>query len=831
MTSCDLQQIAGALYLNKRRLERRARREAWPYIEQAVRGGRKRLYPVASLPADVQAAIQLRGVTPIAPLPDPCTGNLHELTPVDFYAGEAQLAIQLRGVTQIGPIVARDSSLDAHPFPSPPPSRGRETPHTSTPAASCGQLLPAGSPPYPAASPAHAPGAGELAPGGVALSETGDWRLETRPPSSPNLKPQASSLQVGMLMGQHLGDDHDRARRAELARTRMAALTKLLSLPPRHTGRAALAAAIGRELHLSVKQVYRLEAKARRGGLEALIDKPRGDRGQARVLVSSSFERALTGWGLRAQIPLLAERLLNLVRGAWAGGAPGIKQCWLTATATLSHQLLEEGWPQERVKVLANLTAPRRFVEPEKTYRLVATAQRDAKAIYNQHHAAISRTRAGLLPGDLVFGDISPLDIPVLRPDGSTAYARMIVWHDAATNWLHVNLYLCPKGEGVRREHVAASFADLCANSPIGLPKRLYLDNGSEYKWDDMLACWSELARLTGQRTHIEVAALLPAAGRLTRSIPFRPRGKLIEGQFGNFRYWLAWHPAWQGGNRMAKKSESMGRLPSAQPYAEISAFLAGVLADYHATPQGKGTQLDGKSPQQAIEEAMQGGSGLGTRDSEDEPRTRTTNHEPWQPLRVDEEVLLLAFAEQADRQVRGGHVQYAGREWFADFLMGMTGRVIVRYPRLFGRSHEALFVFTPQGRFCGVATPEPLYGVLDGAGAKEAGRRGKALRLIKNELAGQVAVIDPTATAGLRGRLMGVDATVEAARSAATPITLSDEAKQLLEARNQLTERTQKALEYAAQAAQHAKRWTDDIPDDPDVIAARAWLGEEEVG
>lgn len=732
VTSCDLRQIARALSIHTGTACRRARREAWTYVEQPARGGRKRLYPLASLPADVQAA--LKETSPPSP----------------------------------------------HVAP-------RRLEACATAAAPCGQIIQAGSPSFPAASPDIHRGAGDLAGGG--------------------------GLRLGMRMGQHLSSDHAREHHAELARTRMAALTRLLSLPPRHPGRGALAAAIGRELKISRQQVYRLEAKARRGGLEALIDKPRRDRGQARVLVSAAFERALTGWGLRAQVAPLAERLLQLVRGAWAGGAPSAKQCWLTATATLAHQLMEEGWPQDRVRVLATLTAPRRFVDSEKVYQIIAQSQRDAKAIYNQHHAAISRSREGLLPGDLVFGDISPLDIPVLRPDGSTAYARLIVWHDAASNWLHVNLYLCPKGEGVRREHVAASFADLCARSPIGLPKRLYLDNGAEYKWDDMLACWSELARLAGQRTHIDVAALLPAAGRLTRSIPFRPRGKLIEGQFGNFRHWLAWHPAWQGGNRMAKKSAAMGRSPAAQSFEEATSFVAGLLADYHATPQGKGTHLDGRSPQEFIDACLTGAQTQGRR---------------WQPLRVDEEVLLLAFAEQAERVVRGGHVQFAGREWFADFLMPLHGRVIVRYPRVFGATEKFLFVFTPQGRFIGIATPEPRYGVLDVDGSREAGRRGKVLRLIKNELAGQVAVIDPAHTVGLRGRLMGVDATVESARASAETIALSDEAQKLLAARNALTAKTQRALAYAAQAAQHAKRWTDALPDDPEVVAARAWLGEE---
>jgi hypothetical protein len=105
----------------------------------------------------------------------------------------------------------------------------------------------------------------------------------------------------------------------------------------------------------------------------------------------------------------------------------------------------------------------------------------------------------------------------------------MIAWIDAAINWIFATLYLCPQGTGVRQEHVALSFTHLCESSPFGMAMRLYLDNGSEYQWEDMLKAWSELAYLAGNKTHVEIAAMLPPAGKIVRSIPFRPRGKLIE--------------------------------------------------------------------------------------------------------------------------------------------------------------------------------------------------------------------------------------------------------------------------------------------------------------
>ena len=55
----DIQQIAAALNLSKRAAEIRASKAGWQFSAEAVRGGQRRLYALASLPKDVQAAILL----------------------------------------------------------------------------------------------------------------------------------------------------------------------------------------------------------------------------------------------------------------------------------------------------------------------------------------------------------------------------------------------------------------------------------------------------------------------------------------------------------------------------------------------------------------------------------------------------------------------------------------------------------------------------------------------------------------------------------------------------------------------------------------------------
>ncbi len=53
----DFQQIAEALAQTKRAVQMRSQKENWAFTETPVRGGRRRLYNLASLPGDVQAAV------------------------------------------------------------------------------------------------------------------------------------------------------------------------------------------------------------------------------------------------------------------------------------------------------------------------------------------------------------------------------------------------------------------------------------------------------------------------------------------------------------------------------------------------------------------------------------------------------------------------------------------------------------------------------------------------------------------------------------------------------------------------------------------------------
>ncbi len=638
----------------------------------------------------------------------------------------------------------------------------------------------------------------------IALNSLPDWAQAQWHDQFKPLEGRSTprETQAGLLLPSSV--DAGKTKRVQIAQQRLEVIQPLLKLPPRSRGRRAAASLICEHTGESVATLYRWEKAYRENGLEGLMPKKRGDEGQARVLVSAEFERLLKGSQVPPEmIATLSEQMLQWVRGLWASGGKSERQVWLQATAKLGQHLADLGLEAAQVKAVLKLKMPRKFISAERRYSLVAASARDAKLVYDQYLPSITRTRGHLLPGDLVFGDISPADIPVLREDGSTAYARMIAWMDAATNWFFVSLYLCPQGTGVRREHVALSFSEMADQAPFGMPLRLYLDNGSEYKWEDMLGAWSELAYLTGNKIHVELDSLNPDAGTLIRSVPYRPRAKLIEGGFGNLRYWLGWHPAWQAGNRMSKKSHSLGQAPKPIPFTELQDFLAGSLADYHGTAQSG--LLAGTSPAESIDAFLAS---------------------DWTPIRVDPDVLLLGFAEQDTRRVKRGVIQFKGTDWYADELVGLQQEVHVRYPK---HNPVCLFVFNLDGTFLCAALPDQTFGLLEAAGAAEASRRKGVLKKVVDNMQGQVQTFEQDELVGVRGRLAGVNDTVERAQQKASLVTPSAESKAMLKAKQAALESgVQRILDDAQQATsvEHVRRF--DTEETEEERAARLIFGDE---
>ena len=83
MSPVTIEHLAVAIGVTESAIRYRAKREAWPYKEESCRGGRRRLYDLATLPNEVQQAVarQALAITPIgepiqAGLPSPASRQL-----------------------------------------------------------------------------------------------------------------------------------------------------------------------------------------------------------------------------------------------------------------------------------------------------------------------------------------------------------------------------------------------------------------------------------------------------------------------------------------------------------------------------------------------------------------------------------------------------------------------------------------------------------------------------------------------------------------------------------------------------------------------------------
>lgn len=293
--------------------------------------------------------------------------------------------------------------------------------------------------------------------------------------------------------------------------------------------------------------------------------------------------------GLKAQA-LVAEQLAEQVRSLWAAGAPGYRTVAELGSTVLFDLSLKAGWSDVS---LAQCQLSRSYVEHYRRYAMLAMHDRE-----------------GLKPMDIIVGDVHPIDIKLTRADGKAVMPRAIAWLDVATQRLHVTLIQLEKGEGVKQVHVAQSFAAMC--SAWGLPRQLYLDNGSAYGGQDMMEGFAQLSRRTGVELDTRLEPQMAAApNAVVRARPYNAQAKPIEGIFALLEQQvLSMLPGWIGGNRMRQKAHDVGRAP--QPFGgdweSFHQSFDQALAYYHARAQPRSRSINGQSPNQALSAAIAAG-------------------------------------------------------------------------------------------------------------------------------------------------------------------------------------------------------------------------------
>ena len=580
------------------------------------------------------------------------------------------------------------------------------------------------------------------------------WYLARGIDPNGKVEPQVAGVASafeGEIRQSKLFDKH-----MKLAQWRHDVIRPVLVLPKRSKERAAMLDELAGEMRrlpdgtrksISRAQLYRWVGAFEKNntGLAALMPKESARKGVRDIVVSRVWDGFFEGHISSGDHTRVGDDLTHYIRSLWGSGERGKYAVSEKATTrlielsrdlgVLSFEALELGRPVSKSGVGTQFEVcfvNTRRVSEERKYQLLAIKRKDNATFQDEYVPHIRRDYSAYKPRDIIVGDVHPTDVMMLRPDGSKVYPKAISWIDIATNEMHMTFVLCEQGEGIKREHVAMAFEAMVQD--WGLPKLLYLDNGSEYKWQEMIGGFTQLSKLTegafgihdldnNTEVHERVVNCREA---VVRSLAYNAKGKpKIEGAFGNLeKVQFALLPGWTAGDRMSKKTHAKGKDPIPYP-GDAKAFLKDVstqLEWYHKRPQ-RG-RLNDRSPNEALRDFIEGGWG--------------------KTVLSDKKVLELAFAQEVTRVPNSGRVSFKSRHgettyYYHDKLLHYKDPITLKVPAY---KPEYVFCFDGEELLC-IARPEQTYGVLERAGAEELGRRKKYFHREVSEMAKHCALLD----------------------------------------------------------------------------------------
>jgi hypothetical protein len=516
-------------------------------------------------------------------------------------------------------------------------------------------------------------------------------------------------------------------RKAQLERDWLHSVLHPALIHPRGSSeRAAAVREIAARQHFHPSGQYRsfsertvqrhLEAYETRGGFAGLGRAKRADTGASRVIVTREWDAAVSLDTVAKE--RIAHQLRQYIRGLiQAGEAPsGIL---LLAGKKLADLTIANGFHIDRADRERICHIPKNHVQREAQHRKVHRFMTDRKA-HEDAKPRIRRTRAGLMPMEIVVGDVHPIDIIVMREDGSTIRTRAISWLDLATNRVRLDPILLEKGEGILNADVIASFVRMV--DEWGVPGTLYLDNGSEYNWADFINDALKLNELSGRRL-IGIEDVSARSSNVVRARPYNAAAKPIEGLFAVLEKTVFQTiPGYVGGDPMNQKKARVGRPAEPFPgtYDDFCAAIAAAVAFYEAKPQ-RGT-LKGKSPRAAWEAAIAAG---------------------WQRTAIAPNALLVAFSEPKVKTLRQGCFSHKGNVYTCPELQAFRGDQVIALVPKYGE-WSLIPLRDENGNLLGFAEKDKPYHFLDPEGAIEAQRRSSASAGAIRELARSVPTVDP---------------------------------------------------------------------------------------
>lgn len=435
---------------------------------------------------------------------------------------------------------------------------------------------------------------------------------------------------------------------------------------------------------VSVRTAYRLVARYEVHGDMGLGRKQPSNAAQARVHVSRRFDRAV---GDPVVLAMISGDLDLSLRSLWKSSlsTAGAKVIGTAASNYLSARCSALGLD---IPATA-LAIPRHRIERFKADKIVHQRKADRKA-FNDGAPRIKLAWSQLAPMDAVIGDVKHLDLVVARDDGTHAYPKMVAFEDGGTGRVFFRVFLLERGEQIRREQVTETFIAMVADPEWGFPKRLTIDNGSEFKaFGHLRGVFASLGR--------------DGVSGIFNTRPYSPQSKPVEGWFGRFDNWgIGQIPGYVGSDRLNKKVETMGRptKPFSGSFAELQDLIAS-LADRFAMLPVSGDRGD-RSPTDIFADHVARG---------------------WRPMAVNPLVLSAAFCRIGKAQVDRGKLKIDGQHFHHRSLDRLPHRTKVEVAHPWRRGGPLLYRALGELEWI-LLEVERAFHPFDPQGAKEASRR-----------------------------------------------------------------------------------------------------------
>ncbi len=422
-------------------------------------------------------------------------------------------------------------------------------------------------------------------------------------------------------------------------------LAPAAAFPKKSAARSAVLQELSRSEGIPLRTLRRAVQRLEEGGAANLARRGRSDKGRPRVLVTRR-------WDSKAPLPdeakkQIADAMAHHVKGLYQkigeGGVRNIMQLGAAALVELSRSA---GWED---CTLSDCALSEAFCRRYSANKIIHIKRENAKEFVNKLTPRIARDIGSLRPLEWVVGDVHPMDTPLHRGDGSMVYPRMIAWMDVATQDMYIDVVVLPKNRAIRQEDVVRSFVNLCME--WGIPERLYLDNGTEFK--------GALEKFDGLTATLERnnRRFLAEDWAIVRARPYNASAKPIENAFGLFeRRFGVLMEGFVGGDRLNPRTRTVGKRPMGfnRTREEYLDELKTVIEYFRNT---------------------------GNPSPNDRWRSHLANG--WKPYKATFETLVVGLGTEARPKVQTGGIQVNGR-WYRDEEIHSTPgqRVTVKYSK-----------------------------------------------------------------------------------------------------------------------------------------------------